>query len=396
MATQRQRSQAASTLSNSKRRRAQERTRLQVEQRNRLLRRLALVAAPLAVLLAIASYVWRASNDSLAGMMLLDSSTASGTGMAWSPDGARLALNGEVAGRDVSIWDTRSGKLLHRVFGDGRLTDDVAWSPDGTLLAVAAEPDALKGRSTASLLELWRTTDWTPVPGTRNLGALAGQTARRLAFSPNGSRLAAYNDSTLVLLSVPGLRRLATARLSPGQGSAPAPLDWSPDGSLLAAGVGAPTGQGSTALDILDGRTLAVLRTLTIGGTFPTTLVGAAAWSPRGTQVALAGLSGVAAVYDARFGRKLRSLDHALNSIDTLAWSPDGRRLAAGGNNGLVIWDAATGHVLQQRDAPVDVPGSNALLNTVERLAWSPDGSRIAVSGDNAVPSIWSPPQVHG
>jgi len=56
-------------------------------------------------------------------------------------------------------------------------------------------------------------------------------------------------------------------------------------------------------------------------------------------------------------------------TVDTLAWSPDGTRIASGGLDKTVqVWDALTGnHVVTQND-----------LGLVYMLAWSPDGKSIA------------------
>ncbi len=67
--------------------------------------------------------------------------------------------------------------------------------------------------------------------------------------------------------------------------------------------------------------------------------------------------------------------------VDTVAWSPDGRRIASGSYDHTVqVWDAANGgHVFTYR-------GHSA---TVRAVAWSPDGKRMASASEDKTVQMW-------
>jgi WD40 repeat protein len=65
------------------------------------------------------------------------------------------------------------------------------------------------------------------------------------------------------------------------------------------------------------------------------------AWSPDGRRLASASLDRAVKVWDAELGLELLTLRGFPSEVRAVAWSPDGRRLAAGGRDGTVrVWDA--------------------------------------------------------
>jgi WD40 repeat protein len=76
-------------------------------------------------------------------------------------------------------------------------------------------------------------------------------------------------------------------------------------------------------------------------------------------------------IWDVSSGRRLKTLPHAKGTVYAVAASPDGKRVAAGFGNGLVmVWDVATGQSVWTRNDP----GLNAM-----GVAFSPDGKSLAV-----------------
>ncbi len=83
-------------------------------------------------------------------------------------------------------------------------------------------------------------------------------------------------------------------------------------------------------------------------------------------------------------GTTLRTCRKHSDSIQTIAWSPDGRYLASGGRDKLVhVWDALTGdNVVVYRDH----------LLWVYSAAWSQDGRFIATGGAEGEVHFWADP----
>lgn len=73
-------------------------------------------------------------------------------------------------------------------------------------------------------------------------------------------------------------------------------------------------------------------------------------------------------------------------SVEAVAWSPNGTRIASGSTDMTVqVWDAATGHHLFTYRGH-----ALGLLNFVEAVAWSPDGTRIASGNDDHEVHVWA------
>lgn len=107
------------------------------------------------------------------------------------------------------------------------------------------------------------------------------------------------------------------------------------------------------------------------------------AFAPGGTRLAACSASGQVAVWEGRSLSPVCELQGHQQSALTLAWHPTRQDLATGGQDGVVrIWNPDTG---EERGAlPVGGQGS-----WVEHLAWSPDGKFLAASAGKIL-RIWS------
>jgi WD40 repeat protein/serine/threonine protein kinase len=104
------------------------------------------------------------------------------------------------------------------------------------------------------------------------------------------------------------------------------------------------------------------------------------AYSPDGKRVAGGGADGVICLWTAE-GKLLRMLLGHERDVRTLAFSPDGKRLASGGGDLTVrLWDAGTGSPLQTLTGRRHVPRG---------LAWSPGGKQLASAGEDHSVRLW-------
>ena len=111
------------------------------------------------------------------------------------------------------------------------------------------------------------------------------------------------------------------------------------------------------------------------------------AWSPDGDRLAVGSVSGQVAIYDAAQGKALHLFEQAhADGCDALAWRPDGKALATAGRDGKwKLWDAATGNALAEHEA-------GAMW--AEHLAWSAKpiadhGHLLALGAGNKV-TLWN------
>jgi WD40 repeat protein len=114
--------------------------------------------------------------------------------------------------------------------------------------------------------------------------------------------------------------------------------------------------------------------------------VNAVAFSPDGKQLASASHDETVRLWDAVTGAVLQTLEGHSNYVNAVAFSPDGKQLASASGDGTArLWDAATGTVLQT----LEIDG------VVSTLSFSSDGlcidtnlGRLQVDGTSLDSSV--------
>ena len=206
---------------------------------------------------------------------------------------------------------------------------------------------------------------WDPATGEELLSVAGNGPAWNPSFSHDGTRLSiVWTDSGLI--QIVDTKTGASVATVPNVADRPAEL--SPDGTQLARGSWEPPYASVT--DIATGDTIVELDVPDAAAVYTV------AWSPDGRQIATGDNDGIVGVFDAATGeRSSVGLGHD-SAIVGLDWSPEGTMLASGSNDGTArVWDAAADVLTEIRRF-----GGRDLANGVPGVAFSPGAGRLVVS----------------
>jgi WD40 repeat protein/DNA-binding SARP family transcriptional activator len=289
--------------------------------------------------------------------LTLEGHTGDVYGLAWSPDGTRLAT-GSTDGT-ARVWDASTGKQLMVLAGHAGLVAIVDFSPDGTRLLTGG------GDGTA------RVWDVTPAGASEAFGAADLSDLNGVVYNHDGSQLL-----TTAWPEGGWLWDTSTGERDTNLPDAYADGNFSSDDStVLAEGRWeARQSWGLRSLDAASGDQTAFVE-------LPCCL---SALSPDGTVVATIQDDGTLRLWNRSSGARLRTFHvlakHANADAVDVGFSPDGRLVAGIGRDVLRVWEVSTG------GSALDLRVSLGLSTS---LAFGPDGARIATAGGNGA-AVWS------
>lgn len=298
-------------------------------------------------------------------------------GIRISPDGKLVATVHGARGKgsgEVRIWDITGDEpnCIHQLACQGAVTI-AAWSPDSTRLAFAQEI----GTTSHGQAMVW---DWRneTEPG-KSLPSKCK--ISRITWSPRGDRIATASgdqqNGEVKLWNLTSDKNAAQGdqfcSLRPD--TAINDVVFSSDGELLLTCAGTPGGESGTAQ---------IWKTTTgERAGLPLPHKGAvltARFSPDDKLVVTASTDGTARVWSAASGREMLSLPH--NAwVYCATFSPDGRYIATGSRDRMArVWDLLSG---QLAIPPMNHGG------TVNSIAFSSDGRRL-ITTCKETPRVWA------
>ena len=316
--------------------------------------------------------------------------SASVESVALSPDGTLLA-----AGRQdgaVELWDLGTRERIDVLRGHDATVQCVAFSPDGRFLASSAKEHA----------RLWNIEDREEI-GTFKHSAIV----ESVAFSPDSKTLACVDDNCIRLwdihrkteISVLGEAPLVAEAIIERTGffnfltrlnnwifGKPAPnlpvhyvsiiqsIAFSPDGKLLVSG-----GLDNTVrLWDVGGRRQIFSRGQDQNGVDFGNIL-SVAFSPTGKVIASAGRQNGIHLWSETEHSSIGILNTE-EYVETLAFHPDGRFLAAGVRGKVNVWSMETQE---------EVAALEGCLGAVKAIAFSSDGSTLVGSAGHGVIRVW-------
>jgi len=271
----------------------------------------------------------------------------------------------------------RPGSILYTYRGHTALIPAVAWSPNGKYITSG---------SLDKTVQVWSANPGDHFQPYIYRGHTAGVQA--VTWSPDSNRVASGSmDKTIQVWDALSGDHIA---IYAGHTDTVNTVAWSPDGNYIATGAIDTTVR---LWEVATGKQMYVYRGHSAS-------VNSLVWSPDSQQIASGSTDKTVQILDAVSGNHRYTYHGHTGTVSSVSWSPDGKYIASGSWDKTVqVWNAETGAMLYTYEgynvkAAVN-PAKGVLPDLIFAVAWSPDGKRIAAitqvycGDDCAVMLVW-------
>jgi WD40 repeat protein len=272
----------------------------------------------------------------------------------WTADGEHVV--GASKDKTARVWNASTTALVATLRGHTDAVDKLALSPDGAQLATASADGVLK---------LWSTADWSAKATLRG----HADDVVSCCFSTDGSRLFSSSKDLTLRTWSSDVSQYGGAKFTTAH--APYVVRFSPDDSRLA--VASYDGR----IEVRDANTLEVVKAW---GAHPENKsCHALGWTPDGKRLVSGSWEPIVRVWDTGSGAELAKFEQEAGTYD-LATSPDGKSAATCAGKSVVVWS------LESFEKRLEFKGH---ASTVLAVNYSPDAARCVSSARDGKAIVW-------
>jgi len=296
--------------------------------------------------------------------------------VSFSPDGKLMAWGGNFSNTTVKFWDIATNRRVDTAKSQRVL----AVSPDGERMVTADDTD--------KIAELRDVATGKKVQTLKKYETVFSAAA----FSPDGKTVALAGiqeidkgcgtDIDIWNIATKQIKQMGFYNMSVHE------FAFSPDGKILAAAEHQDSrwnyGEGTILFDTKTGEKIRTLQgPRQKNEEISPGILHSVAFSPNGKTVAAGGNGNIVELWNATTGRMIHILEGHEKKVTFVVFSHDGKTIVSASEDAtLKIWDVATGKVLYTLKGHV---------GPVRAVAYSHDGARVVSGGDDGTLHIWHP-----